>query len=289
MKRKLISIIILISICLNITGCFNNNEIEGATITTTVYPIEYLVSRLYDSNNKIISIYPNGTDITNYKLTKKQLNNFSKTTNIFVYNGLSDEKEIARTLINKNKKIQIVDVSYGLKYTNGIEELWLSPSNYLMLANTIRLDLEELSSNKYAAEKIEKNYKNLEEDLSILDAQIKNIADTAKSKGKETIIIADNAFNFLESYGFNTISIANENDITNTIKTKFKNKEYKTIFIKDKKNVPDSIKDLVDNYEANLVEINPMTTLTDEERKNNDTYLTIMNDFISNLSNTVLR
>ena len=83
--------------------------------------------------------------------------------------------------------------------------------------------------------------------------------------------------------------MANENDITTTIKNKFKNKEYQTIFVKDKKNLPDPIKDLIDNYGATIVEINPMTTLSDEERKNNDTYLTIMNDFISNLSNTVLK
>ena len=58
--------------------------------------------------------------------------------------------------------MQIIDVSYGLKYKYGIEELWLHPNNYLMLANTIKNDLEELSANKYTAEKIEKNYKQLE-------------------------------------------------------------------------------------------------------------------------------
>ena len=289
MKKKILIILTLLIVCFSLSGCFNNNDIESANITTTVYPIEYLVSRLYDSNSKISSIYPNGIDTTTYELTTKQINNYAQNTDIFVYNGLSNEKELARTLINKNKKIQIVDVSYGLKYTNGVEELWLSPSNYLMLANTIRTDLEELSSSKYAAEKIEKNYKNLEEDLSILDAQIKNIADTAKANGKETIVVGDNSFKFLDAYGFNTISVAYENDITTTIKNKFKNKEYQTIFVKDKKNLPDPIKDLIDNYGATIVEINPMTTLSDEERKNNDTYLTIMNDFISNLSNTVLK
>ena len=37
-------------------------------------------------------------------LTDKQIKDFSKKTNLFVYNGLSSEKEIAKTLINKNKK-----------------------------------------------------------------------------------------------------------------------------------------------------------------------------------------
>ena len=37
-----------------------------------------------------------------------------------------------------------------------------------------------------------------------------------------------------------------------------------------------------------IIEINTMTTLTDEQRNNNDNYLTIMNDFLTELSNIVL-
>ena len=71
-------------------------------------------------------------------------------------------------------------------------------------------------------------------------------------------------------------------------KTKFKNKEYIYIFVKDKKEISNSVKDLVDNYDAKLIEINVMETLTDEERNNNDTYVTIMNDFLTNLTNATL-
>ena len=45
---------------------------------------------------------------------------------------------------------------------------------------------------------------------------------------------------------------------------------------------------LVDNYEANLVEIDTMETLTDEQRKNNDNYLSIMNELLSKLSDLTL-
>lgn len=286
--KKILTTIIFIFTIFNLTGCYQSDELEGSKITTTVYPIEYLVSRLYGYNSKITSIYPNDTDVYEYKLTDKQITDYSKTTNLFVYNGLTNEKEIARTLINKNKKIQILDVSYGLKYSYGVEELWLSPNNYLMLANTIKKDLEELSSSKYAVETIEENYKSLEEDLSILDAKIKSIADSAKEQNRHTIIIGDNTFGFLETYGFKTISVAEEKNITSTIKTRFKSKTYTHIFVKNSKNVPDHIKDLVDNYGAILVEIKAMNTLTDKERQNNDTYLTIMNEFINDLSNTVL-
>ena len=158
-----------------------------------------------------------------------------------------------------------------------------------MLANTIKNNLEELSSSKYAAENIEKNYATLEEDLSSLDAELRNLAKSAQKNNTATIVVAYGAFGFLEKYGFNVVNISSETSITTAIKNNFKNNTYKYVFVDDKDHVADSIKDLVDNYDVQLVEIKTMTTLTDDERNNNDNYLTIMRDFISNLSNIVLK
>lgn len=288
MKRRNILLIILsIAILTLTTGC-NNDKLEGSNITTTIYPIEYLVNVLYGDKSNITSIYPNDTNIEEYKLTEKQINDYAKTTSLFVYNGLSNEKEIAKTLINKNSDLQIIDASYGLKYKYGLEELWLNPNNFLMLANTIKDDLENLSSSKYTAEEIEKNYNQLEESLTTLDAELRTIAKAAIKNNNETIVIAYNSFGFLEKYGFKIINISSENNITSSIKNKFKDKTYTKIFVDDKDNVSDSIKDIVDNYKAELIEINTMTTLTDQERTNGDNYLTIMNGFITKISDVVL-
>ena len=287
-KNLLLTFLSILSIFL-LTGCFDTNNLDGSNITTTVYPVEYLIDRLYGEHSKINSIYPNEVDISKYELTEKQVKEYSKETTLFIYNGLSNEKEIAKTFINKNKKMQIIDVSYGMNYKYGIEELWLNPNNYLMLANTIKSDLEELSSSKYAAEEIESNYAKLEEDLTTLDAELRNIAKSAKNTKSETIVIAYDSLGFLERYGFNVINISSENNVTSSIKNKFKNKTYTKIFVADKNKVSDSVKDLVDNYKAELIEINMMHTLTDYERNNKDNYLTIMNDFITKLSDVVLK
>lgn len=288
MKKKIILLFILSIITLTITTGCNNDKLEGSNITTTIYPIEYLVNVLYGDKSNITSIYPNDTDISKYELTEKQLNDYSKSTSLFVYNGLSNEKEIAKTLINKNRRLQIIDASYGLKYKYGIEELWLNPNNYLMLANTIKDDLKNLSSSKYSAEQIEENYNKLEESLTTLDAELRTIAKAAIKNNNETIIIAYNSFGFLEKYGFKIINISSENNITSNIKNKFKDKTYTKIFVNDTDNISDSIKDIVDNYDAELIEINTMATLTDKERSNGDNYLTIMNDFITKISDVVL-
>lgn len=284
--KKLSYILLLILLIIPLGGCFEKENVKGTKITTTVYPIEYIVNRLY-VKQEITSIYPNGADTNNYKLTNKQIEEFSKSTNLFIYNGLTEEKEIARQLVNKNKTIQIIDVNYGLKYTSSIEELWLSPSNYLMMCNTIKNDLIDINNNKYLTNEINENYKKIEEDLSILDANLKSIADNTE-ESKKTLVIADNAFNFLKTYGFNIVNISDKNLITNSIKEKFKNGTYNTIYVRANAPVMDEIKDLADNYKAKLVEVDTMNTLTEKERNNKETYLTIMNKFLADLSNNVL-
>ncbi len=288
MKRKIIFIVLTFLVLTLTTGCFDNNNLEGSKITTTVYPIEYLVNRLYGEHSEIASIYPNDTDVNTYQLTDKKLKDYSKKTTLFIYNGLSNEKEIAKSLINLNKDMKIIDVSYGLKYKYGVEELWLNPNNYLMLANTIKNDLADLSSSKYAAEEIEKNFSKLEEDLTTLDAELRSIAEAAKKNNSNTIVIAYDTFGFLERYGFNIVNLSSYTDIPQSIKNKFQNKTYTTVLVQDKNKVSDTIKDLVDNQGAILVEIDTMSTLTDAQKNNKDNYLTIMNDLTTKISNIVL-
>ena len=161
--------------------------------------------------------------------------------------------------------------------------------SFQFLATTIKNDLKDLSSSKYSAEEIENNFQKIEEDLTTLDAELRNIAKAAISNGTATVVIAYDTFGFLETYGFEVVNISSENNITNNIKNKFKNKVYTHILVADKNKISDGVKDLVDNYGAELVEINTMNTLTDQERTNKENYLTIMNDFITKLSNVVLK
>ena len=85
MKKKLLLIALLGFILFNITGCFEDNKLEGSNMTTTTYPVEYLVTRLYGEHANITSIYPNGTSVSEYDLTEKQINNidFSEVNYLF--------------------------------------------------------------------------------------------------------------------------------------------------------------------------------------------------------------
>ena len=126
-------IILIITMLLCLTGCFKSDSYEGINIYTTLYPIEYITKTLYGEYATINSIYPNGVDIENYTITNKKLNDFSKA-DLFIYNGLGNEKQIAANLIEKNKNMDIIDVAHGLEIKNDKSELLISPSNFLMMA-----------------------------------------------------------------------------------------------------------------------------------------------------------
>lgn len=286
--KKIFLLICILIITVSTSGCFKKDDLEGANINTTVYPITYITKTLYGDNSNINSIYPNATNVDDYKLTEKQINEYSKS-DIFIYNGLTNEKKIAKNFINKNKKIKIIDVAYGLKYNYGVEELWLSPSNYLMLASTVRTNLTDFIENKYLVEEINKNYDSLEEELSVMDAELRAIAI---SKNNPTIVASSNLFKFLQNYGFNVISLEDEENLTQNnltnIKSNFKNKKYTTIFMKDTDEKTELIDTLVNSYDAKIITVNTMNTLNEENIKNNDNYISIMNEFLENIRNVTL-
>lgn len=285
--KKIISVLVLLGGIFLLGGCFDSNKLENATIYTTVYPVQYLVERLYGNHATVNSIYPDGAKLSEYTLTDKQIKTYSKA-DILVYNGLTEEKQISKQFINENKNIKIIDVAYGLKYYESQEELWLSPNNYLMLANNIKTNLITLVNNKYAQTEIQQKYDELEEELSLMDAELRNLGIQAKSTNKETIVVSKNMFKYLENYGFKVISIedAEKNETMDTIKKNFKNKTYKMLFITNIEEETEYIKELKNQ---NLVyTVNSMETLSTENRNNNDNYMTITKDFINELRNLIL-
>ena len=291
--KKILSLFALGCTTLMLSGCMGSTNLEDADIYTTVYPISFIAEKLYGEHSTINTIYPSGADINTYKLTDKQIEEYSES-DLFIYNGLTDEKQITKDFINKNDKLLIIDVSYGLKYTHGIEELWLSPNNFLMLAKNTKENLIEYADNKYLAEEIEENYKDLEETISIMDADLRSIVTTAlKEKKSTTLVVSSNMFKYLENYGFTVISLEDEENLTennlNTIKSNFKNNTYTTIFMRDTDESTELINSLVDDYKAKTIEVDTMITLSEENKNNNYNYLSLTQGYIDNIRNVILK
>ena len=207
----------LILVLLLLTGCnmFKNDSMEEIEVYTTTYPNNYLIKYLYGNNANIYSIYPTGVNFKEYEVSDKKIIEYAKS-DLFVFNSQDIDREYAVAMLNKNKNLKLIDTSYGMKYNYAIEELWLNPYNYLMMAKNTKDSLTEYITNPYIIETINNNYEVLHYELSKLDANYKDILTNASYK----TIVTDNAlFKFLEKYNIEVI-VLEENIVTLTIKEK---------------------------------------------------------------------
>ena len=274
--KKIKKILIIASLMLVLSGCFKKDDLDGAEIITTVYPIEYLVDHLYGENSTVKSIYPHGIDTSTYELTNKQIREYSKNE-MFIYNGLSDEKKLAATFLNRNDDLKIIDVTKGLSIKNNPDELFLSPSNYLMLAQNIKDGLIDYIDATSMQQKINDNYESIKITLSAYDAEFRIIADNAKSK---TIIVAHNSLKFLENYGLEVISVEENEELTqdtiNRVKRLIKDKTISYIFTTTSSET-ETLKTLK-NEGANIKVIKTLNHLSEEEIENKTTYEILMDE-----------
>ena len=117
--KKLFILISVLSIFLT-TGCFKRDTMEDITIYTTVYPFEYITSRLYGDNSMVASIYPDGAVVGEYELTDKQIKEYSKA-DLFIFNGLNEEKDLVTKFFEQNKNIKIIDAASSIEIDYRVE------------------------------------------------------------------------------------------------------------------------------------------------------------------------
>ncbi len=280
MKKKL-GIFLMILICLCTSACFKRDVLEDIPIYTTAYPMAYITDRLYGKHSAITSIYPDGTDIYSYKLTNKQIKDYSKGS-LFIFNGLIDkEKKYVIEMMEYNKNIKIIDTTLSMEYNYALPELWLSPSNFLMLAQNIRNGLNEYITNHYLKEEINENYDALKLEISSLDAKLKLISESASNK---TIVVASDLFKFLEKYNINVISLAENENLTqktiSDVEKMIQNKTVRYIFVNDNEEISSTVQNLITKTGVNTLTLHTISNLSEADRNDNKDYITLMNENI---------
>ena len=266
-----------------ITGCsIRRDSMENINIYTTSYPIEYITKSIYGTHSKVLSIYPYGIKNNEYTLTDEHIKLYSDDAKLFIFNGISNEKDYVSQMIGYNKNLKIIDSTKSIDYENGEEELWLNPSNVLMMAKNIKEGLDEYISNQYLRNDIKTKYEDLKLTISKLEAKIYFMVETADDKN---IIVADDTLKFLEKYGFTVYSLDEDTVLEKTketIKGLINKSHINYIFmLSDEKS--DTIKDFISKYKLEPVLLNDLSNLSDNDRKNNKDYITIMNDNIDAL------
>ena len=283
MKKRIL--IILIMTLTLLSGCklnIDTDSMKDIKVYTTIYPIRYLIDSLYGTNSTIYSIYPSGVEPKDFQISDKKLEEYSQA-DLFVFNSLDKERDYAVKMINKNKKLKIIDVSMGMTYDNDVAELWLNPYNYLMMAQNTKNGLLEYISNPYLITNdegtgVEDKYEALKYDLSRLDADIK---ETISLSSYDTIVVDNDVFNFLSKYNLNVISLEEDDKLTdikiNEVKKLINEGKIKYIY-SSKTETNNTRKKLIEDYGVELVTFNTMETVDGGITNSNENYVTVMNN-----------
>ena len=283
--KKFLVLLVTIGMLFSLSGCFKRDNFEGIEIYTTAYPIEYITNRLYGEHSEIKSIYPDGVNINEFTLNNKQISDYS-SAGLYIFNGLSKEKDYVVPMVNQNDHIKIIDTTLSMEYNYGMEELWLDPSNLLMIAKNIDTGFNEYIENYYLKDEISTNYEELKIELSELDAKMRLMAE---SSDKKTIVVGNEVFKFLEKYGFNVISLDDTDNLTdktiNDVHNLIVNGEINYIYIKKGTEPNENVKYFQNNYDIKILELHTLSNISETERENKEDYFTLMNSNISLLKN----
>lgn len=274
-KIGLFVLIILLSGC-SIKG----NNMDNINIYTTTYPINYLIEELYGMHAKIYSIYPTGVNLDEYELSTRKIEEYSKS-DLFIFNSLDKDRNYAVKMINLNANLKVIDVSTGMKYDYSIEELWLNPNNYLMMAENIKEGLSEYIDNPYLVEEIKSNFETLEYNISKLDA---NLTETILDSNYKTIVVDSDLFKYLEKHGLTVISLEENDDLTTNkiqeVEKLITDGNIKYIYSNSNES-NGTVNNLITKYGIELIKLNTMHSIDGEITNSNDNYVSIMTNNIN--------
>ncbi len=277
MKKKILFLLLILIIPFVVSGCANDS-MDEIDIVVTNYANEYIVRSLYDKHSTISSIYPDGVLINNYKISKKQKQEYARS-DLFVYNGLIEkERNLALELLAINHDLKIIDTAYVLETEYSPEELWLNPSSLLMMSQNVRRSLSEYASSAYLKKDIDEAYDELKINLSELDAEYRLASESTNNK---TIIVADSALNYLKKFGLDVICI-DDNASQKTLsdaENLMANGSVSYVFAFKGEELSENAKALINSYSSIKVsELHRLDNITDQERSEKKDYISITKD-----------
>ena len=273
--KGLLFIILLIPFF--VTGC-TNDSMDNIEVIVTNYPNEYVVKNLYGEHSTIKSIYPDGVDISTYEISNKEKNEYAKK-DLFVYNGLLEkERNLAVDLLAINPDLKIIDTAYVLETDYSPEELWLNPSSLLMMSQNVRLSLNEYVTSTYLKKEVDTAYDELKIKLSEIDAEYRVAVESTDNK---TIIVADSALKYLEKFGLNVICIdsdANQKTLSDAEEL-INNGSIRYIYLFKDQKINDNAQNIINNHsDVKTIELHKLDNLSDDERREKEDYIPIMNN-----------
>lgn len=194
MKKKLISLVLILGILFSLSGCkskdLEDNKGERLRVGVTINPLKDFAEAIGGDKVDVFSIIPDGSDAHDFDPKPKDLKDLINT-NIFIYNGLGMEEWIDSVLGTiEGKNVKIVEASSGIDAISISEEvvneqgdeeehddhdhghsgkdphIWLSLSNAIKEAENIKNTFCEVDPDN--KDFYEENFENLKSDFNSL-------------------------------------------------------------------------------------------------------------------------
>ncbi|ASF38933.1 zinc ABC transporter substrate-binding protein AdcA [Halobacillus halophilus] len=310
----LVILIIILAACANDEATSNEegNKDEGADeelkIFTTVYPLQYFTKQIAGDQASVESILPPGSDPHTYEPTTKEMVEIAEA-DAFIYNGAGLEpyaKQISDSI--KSEDIKILEAAKGIDLEahvhnheeEGNEEgaheghnhgdqdphVWLDPISSVQLAEHIKETLVEL--NPEQEEAFTKNFEELKGELEILDQEFHSqLEDLPQNK----FIVSHAAYGYWEqAYGIEQIAVSglsptnepSQKELENIIEKAEKHNLNHVFF---EQNVTPKVAEVVrKEIGAETLRLHNVAVLTEEDIKNEETYLSLMKHNLEQLT-----
>ena len=279
---KKYTLLLLIPVLLLLTAC-QKTASEKPQIVTTFEPMYEFTKAVVGDKVDIINIVPANQEAHDFEPSAKDMTTLTNADAI-IYNSKHLEKW-APSVKNKGVKIE---ASTPVEKIGDDPHTWVSPKAALL---EVRYIADELS--KKFPEYKEDFTKNADEYIGKLK-KIDQDFDQLKNAKNKTFITQHEAFGYLgRDYGLTTIAITGldpESEPSSATLIKLKNEMQKanlnTVYFEDNSSSK-LAETLAKEVGAKLLVINPVEGLTDEQKKSGESYLTIMEENLKSLKETI--
>lgn len=318
MKNKHLLILIVTLLLILLGGCSQSTEKDGnleedtqneqIQIYTTLFPLQDFTEKIGGKYVQVENIVPAGSDAHTFEPTTKTMIKIAEG-DAFIYLGTGIEG-FTDSVIDavRNEETKIIKASEGISLINSTEtseeeshdgeeekseeadgdidpHVWLDPVRAIKLAESIKNSLVEINPNqrKY----FEENYNNLKENLEKLDSTFRAMV---KGSSNNSFIVSHSAYGYWEdAYGLNQIGISglspSDEPSQKSLQEIVENAESSQInYVLFEQNVENRVAEIIKReIGADTLTIHNLESLSEEDIKNNEDYLSIMEKNIETL------
>ncbi len=308
MKRFLKIILAVFILTASLAGC----ETKKATITTTVYPVRYIVQRL--AEGKVDIEYVSSDDFIQRATLVRGSNSILERTSLFIYIGeLEPYMDIYQndiygydfsiinlaslSAIDKFKRYTTTTTPSGVSVVTESEYydsplfanvdtynkdpfIWLDPIAASSIASTIKDWLVQ----RYPEDSLlyENNFKNLQAELVRMDAEYQSLKSLTDIK---IVTVGATFGNWQKTYGINVypLVLSKYGALPTEAQLKFieaQIKEQKIKYIAFDETLPEDMKELYAKVKEDLkleeIKLSSLSKLSESDMEKNKDYMTIM-------------